>query len=312
VVAALVVVALVAEADLLLPRALFVALAATLALAATTAQTGYAFDRLFRVNGTAGRPLTDPPGEVTGWVDQRVGRGADVTAVPFPTLANDYWASAAFWWDAEFWNVSVDRTAGVPGEFEWTPSTFPKLDLRLDALGRSSISPPGYVLQAFGDTRFHLAGTVVENNRGVFLVQPEEPWRADWSSTDLYDDGWTKPQKDAHILVYPYPGQGVAVTRTLSVSLYAPSGVTARPFTLAAGATTTGGSAGDNEVTAELALCVPPDRPTDARLSVQGSSFVTGDLRTPATFSSPRLAGAFVSRIYLSGAVGPRCQVRKA
>jgi hypothetical protein len=57
---------------------------------------------------------------------------------------------------------------------------------------------------------------------------------------------------------------------------------------------------------------VPPDRPADARLSVIGSSLVAGDLRTPETFSSPRRAGAFVSRIYLSGAVGAACQVRKA
>jgi hypothetical protein len=47
--------------------------------------------------------------------------------------------------------------------FEWTPSTFPKPALGFDRLGRASISPPGYVVQAVGDTRFHLMGTVIIN-----------------------------------------------------------------------------------------------------------------------------------------------------
>ena len=312
VVAALLAVVLIVEGRLLLRHSWLVALVAAIALVGTTARTGYAFERLFRVNGTAGRPLTAKPGPVAGWIDQRVGRDASVTAVPFPTLVGDYWASAAFWWDAEFWNASVDRTAGVPGEFEWTPSTFPKLDLRVDRLGRSSISPPGDVLQALGDTRFHLSGTVILLNRGVFLVEPERPWRADWSTAGLYDDGWTVPGGVAHIHVYPYPGQSTPVTRSLTVSLFAPAGVASRPFRLSSNLGVTTAAAGTNEVSQQIAVCVPPGRAADATLTVSGSSFVAGDLRTPETFSSPRRAGADVSRIYLSGAVGPACQARKA
>jgi hypothetical protein len=312
VVAAFLVVILVVEGELLLRRSLLVALVAVLALAGTTARTGYAFERLFRVNGTAGRPLTTKMGPVAGWIDSTVGRNANVTAIPFPTLVGDYFASAGFWWDAEFWNASVDRTAGVPGEFEWTPSTFPKLDLRLDQLGRASISPPGDVLQALGDTRFHLAGSVVLFNRGVFLVEPERPWRADWSTTGLFDDGWTKPGAVAHIHVYPYPGQSGPARRTLTVSLFAPTGVASRPFALKSNLGAATGAVGGDEVSQEITVCVPPDRSADADLTVTGSSIVTGDLRTPATSSSPRRAGAFVSRVYLSGAVGPECQLRKA
>lgn len=312
VVAASLAVVLIVEGRLLLRHSWVVALVAVVALAGTAARTAYAFERLFRVNGTAGRPLTAKPGPVAGWIDQRVGRDAEVTAIPFPTLVGDYWASAGFWWDAEFWNASVERTAGVPGEFEWTPSTFPKLDLRLDRLGRSSISPPGDVLQAFGDTRFHLAGTVVLLNRGVFLVEPERPWRADWSTSGLYDDGWTIPGAVAHIHVFPYPGQSTPVTRSVTVSLFAPSGVASRPFRLSSNLGVATAAAGGNEVSQQITVCVPPNRPADAELAVSGSSFVAGDTRTPATFSTPRRAGADVSRIYLSGAVGPACQVRKA
>jgi hypothetical protein len=312
VVAALLVAILVVEGQLLLPRSLLVPLVAVLALVGTTARTGYAFERLFRINGTAGRPVTTKMGLVAGWIDGTVGRDANVTAIPFPTLVGDYFASAGFWWDAEFWNASVDRTAGVPGEFEWTPSTFPKLALHLDRLGRASISPPGDVLQALGDTRFHLAGSVVLFNRGVFLVKPDRPWRADWSTSGLFDDGWTRPGAVAQIHVYPYPGQSGPARRTLTVSLFAPTGVASRPFALRSNLGSATGAVGGDQVTQEIAVCVPPDRSAEADLTVMGSSFVTGDLRTPATFSSSRRAGAFVSRVYLSGAVGPACQLRKA
>lgn len=312
VVAALLTVVLVVEGQLLLRRSWLVALVAVLALVGTTARTGYAFERLLRINGTAGRPLTAKMGPVAGWVDGTVGRDANVTAIPFPTLVGDYFASAAFWWDAEFWNASVNRTAGVPGAFEWTPSTFPKLDLHLDRLGRASISPPGDVLQALGDTRFHLAGSVVLLNRGAFLVEPERPWRADWSTTGLFDDGWTRPDVVAHIHVYPYPGQSGPATRMVTVSLFAPPGVVSRPFRLSSNLGAATGAAGENEVSQQLAVCVPSSRSADVELSVSGSSVVTGDLRTPETFSSPRRAGAFVSRVYLSGAVGAACQVRNA
>ena len=112
--------------------------------------------------------------------------------------------------------------------------------------------------------------------------------------------------------MFPYPGQSTPVTRSVTVSLFAPSGVASRPFRLSSNLGVATAAAGDNEVSQQITVCVPPDRPADAELAVTGSSFVAGDTRTPATFSTPRRAGADVSRIYLSGAVGPACQVRKA
>lgn len=295
--------ALVVEAGVLLGRRAAVALA-VLALALTAAEGGYAFERLFRIDGTAGRPLTADPSHDLAWIDPIVGRNGNVTIVPSPMIAGDYWSSAAYWWDAEFWNVSVDRSAGIPGEFEWTPSTFPKLALTFDRLGRASISPPGDVLQAVADTRFHIAGTVVTNNRNAFLVQPEQPWRADWTASGLYDDGWTKPGVTAHIRVYSYPGQDRAVLRSLTVSLYAPPGVAARPVTVG----TTHGVAGGNEVNVGASVCVPRNGSATVPVSSTGASTIYGDLKTDRTFSSPRPAGVEIARIYLSGAIGADCR----
>lgn len=302
VVLALVAAALVVEAALLFGRRALVGLA-VLALLLTTAETGYAFERLFHVDGTAGRPLTvDPSGELA-WVDRTVGAGADVTMIPSPVVAGEYWPNAAYWWDMEFWNRSANRQAGIPGEFEWTPSTFPKLAPRFDRLGRSSVSPPGDVLQAVGDVRFHIAGTVVTNNRGVFLVKPDEPWHADWTTRGFYDDGWTKPGTTAHIRVYAYPGQNRRVLRTLTVYAFAPAGVTSRAMTVGSSSV----SAGANEVSVDATVCVPPNGSAEVPVTVQGSTQIYGDPRTDVTFGRSRLGGVQISRIYLSGSIGADC-----
>jgi RNase P/RNase MRP subunit POP5 len=302
VVCTLVTAALAVEAGILLGRRAVVPLAA-LALVLATAETGYAFERLFRVNGTAGRPLTVDPSSQLAWVDRIVGRNASVTMVPYPIIPGDYWSSAAYWWDMEFWNVSAERTAGIPGTFEWTPSTFPKLALTFDNVGRTNVSPPGDVLQAVADTRFHIAGTVVINNRSVFLVDPERPWRADWTTTGFDDDGWTRPGVVAKIRIYAYPGQDQRVQRRVTVSAFAPSGVSSRPLTVGDARVV----AGENEVSVEATVCVPPNGSAALPVRVDGASPVYGNPSTELTVAQPRLGGVQISRIDLSGHVGPSC-----
>jgi hypothetical protein len=302
VVASLIAAAAVVEAGVLFGRRTVVPLAA-LALLLTTAETGYAIERLFRLDGTAGRPLTVDPSPELAWVDRIVGRGGSVTMVPYPIVPGDYWSSAAYWWDMEFWNVSAERTMGVPGAFEWTPSTFPKLALTFDRSGRANMSPPGYIVQAVADARFHIAGTVVTNNRNVFLVEPERPWRVDWSTSGLDDDGWTKPGVVARIHVYAYPGQTGSVLRTVTVSAFAPSGVSSRPLTVGSSTTV----AGENEVSVDAAVCVPPEGSGELEVRVDGASVIYGTPRTDLTVTEPRGGGVQLSRIYLSGQVGAGC-----
>jgi hypothetical protein len=295
-------VVLVVEAAVLLGRHAPVVLAVC-AVVLVVAETGYAFERLFRIDGTAGRPLTVDPSHDLAWVDRAVGRNAQVTFFPFPTITGDYFTDAAYWWDLEFWNVSAQHSAGIPGTFEWTPSTFPKQALRFDRVGRANISNPGYVLQAVGDTRFHLAGTVLTNNRRVFLVEPEQPWRADWSTSGLYDDGWTRPGKPAVVHVYPYPGQKTRVLRQVQVSAFAPEGVSARRFSVGAQKAVVR----DNEVTVPVEVCVPRHAPGDIVVRVDGESSIPPDVRDIASAAQPRTGGIQISRIYLSGEIGKRC-----
>ena len=123
------------------------AVLAVLVAFALPAETAYAFSRLFDVNGTSGRPLTLDQGVVFDWLDRTLGTGASVTMVPYPVNYADYWASVGWWWDLEFWNKSVDRAAYLPGQFLWTPSTFPRVMLRFDpTTGVANASPTPYVV----------------------------------------------------------------------------------------------------------------------------------------------------------------------
>ncbi|HZT90501.1 MAG TPA: hypothetical protein VFA05_00515 [Gaiellaceae bacterium] len=299
--------AVTVEAGVLLRRRAAVALLAALALALACAQTSYAFVRLFRVPGTAGRPLTQDQSNVFDWVDRTVGRNARVAMVPYPIVTGDYWASVAFWWDLEFWNRSIAWNVGLPGEFEGTPSTFPKTYLRFDRLGRANVTLPGDVAQAVSDARFHLAGTVLIDDRNVFLVDPERPWRVDWTTSGLYDDGWTKPNTAGTILVYPLPGQVGAVERSLTVYAESPPTVASRPFVLSADGRAFRGAATPGGVTLGATVCVPATRAAGVRLSASGASPIYGDPRTLQSFGRPRSGGILVTRIDVSGQTHGAC-----
>ena len=90
----------------------------------------------------------------------RSGTSPSVTIVPYASLPGEYLASVADWWDLEFWNRSVVRSAHFPGQYEFTPSTFPKVFLTFDPrTGAASESPTRYVAQSDKETRFRISGT---------------------------------------------------------------------------------------------------------------------------------------------------------
>jgi hypothetical protein len=302
IVAVLLAAVLVVEVVLLAGRHAAVVLAAC-ALVLASAETAYAFERLVRIDGTAGRPLTADPSGILSWIDRAVGPGANVTLVPFPVNAGEFASNEAYWWDAEFWNRSATAVAGRPGEFEWTPTTFPKLALRFDRTGRANLTRDGFVLQAVGDTRFHLAGSVVTNNRNAFLVRPTTPWRADWSASGLYADGWTRPGTASRVHVYPYAGQPHAVLRQVTVSAFNPAGVSERRLTFGGRSAIVRG----DEASVTTTVCVPRDRPADVVLRVDGQSSIPSSPSSVVTANEPRTGGVLISRIYLSGQIGAAC-----
>jgi hypothetical protein len=304
--------ALFFEASVLVRRSYVVAALVLIVAVALPLETRYAFQRLFAVDGTSGRPLTLAQGEVFDWVDRTIGTQAEVAMVPYPVNYADYWAGVGFWWDMEFWNKSVDRAVYLPGKFYWTPSTFPKIVLRFNPqTGAANRSPAPYVVESDEETRFRISGKQVvtpHDTRNTLLLQAAMPWRVDWLTFGLTDDGWTKPHVTARVRVFSFAGQHGSVTRTLTLGVFAPYPIHARPFRAVSNLTTIRGVAnGGNRVLAVLKVCVPAHGYSDVRLSTRQHSATWGDLKSIGTALRPRQAGVLLTEIAVADEIGPQC-----
>ena len=310
IVAALLLAVAYAEGAALVPRTpLAVALAALL-LVALPAETGYAFKRLYAVNGTSGLPLTLDQSVVFGWVDRTITTNSEAVMVPYPVIRGDYWANIGYWWDFEFWNRSVDREAGPPDQFSGTPpGSFPKIDLRFDPqTGLANFDVDSYVAQAAADARFHVRGRALTTERDVTIVFPDRPWRADWVTYGLYPDGWTRPRRTARIRVFAAPGQRTAVERKLTVTLLGPGDTAARHTVLRSNTGTWPlDVTSANSVQQVVTVCVPRNGPADVTLRADGASPIYGVQSTVETFAQGRDAGVLVGQIALDEKPGATC-----
>jgi hypothetical protein len=302
------------EATVVLRRSWVAGALVVLLLVGLPAETSYAFQRLFRVNGTAGRPLTLDQGVVFDWVDRIVGPNADVTMVPYPVVPGDYYSGVGFWWDLEFWNKSVVRAAYLPHEFQWTPSTFPETVLHFNpTTGLANVSPTTYVAESFQESRFHISGTPVPSDadtRGTSLIQADQPWRTDWLTFGLSDDGWTSPGRTGRVRVFATPGQKRSEIRTIGVGVIAPNDVASRPFTLTSNQGTIQGTANAvDRVVEEVPVCVPAHGYSDVTLSTPDSSPTYNDPNSYTTFAAPtrRVVGVQVTQVALADEIGGRC-----
>jgi hypothetical protein len=291
-------------------RTLVAVVLAALTLAALGAETAYAWVRLFRAPDTAGRALTHPQAERFTWLDRTVGRESPVTLVPYPTIPGDYWASVGSWWDLEFWNVSAGRAAYYPGQFEGTPSTFPKLHLRFDRRnGAAGSSPSRFVALSAKETRFRISGPVRAEQYNVLLVDATRPWRTDWLTFGLTDDGWTKPGVEARIRVFAVPGQRSAVSRSLSLAIRAPDASNRIAFTVRSNvARWDDDERNAGTVVGSIRVCVPRTGYTDVRLSTPIEGPTYGDMRDASSFGFERRLGVFLSSIALADEFGAPCR----
>jgi hypothetical protein len=298
------------QAAKLLRRRQLAVVLALLTLAALPAETAYAWVRLFRGPDTAGRPLMRPGADRFTWLDQALGPRGKVTLVPYPTIPGDYWASVGSWWDLEFWNASAARAAYYPGQFEETPSTFPKLHLRFDrASGAANVSPTDWVAQSAKETRFRISGAVRAEKYNVLLVNAVRPWRADWLTFGLTDDGWTRPGAPARIRIFAMPGQRTAISRTLSLAVRAPESSPRARFTVRSNvAGWDDDEANTGTVVGAIRVCVPRTGYTDVRISTPLAAQAYGDMRDANSFGFERRLGVFLSSIALADEIGAPCR----
>jgi hypothetical protein len=300
---------LIMQATVLLRRRVLAALLVGLMLMALPAETGYAFAKLFATNGTSGRPITLAQSSFFSWIDKAVGRNASVTMIPYPLLLQDYGANVGYWWDVEFWNAAVDRDATHSSAYSWTPSTFPKQDLTFDpTTGRASESPSDYVVQAVADARFHIAAAeTVLNYRGAWLVRAAQPWRADWVTSGLFEDGWTRPGAVAKIKVFAKPGQTTPVQRYVTLGVYAPTYTQQAAIDVSSNADHWHEDPLDVETTHQVGVCVPPKGFAEISITSPARTKILGDPTTVENYSSAaRVGGVLLTQIALADETG-RC-----
>lgn len=283
-------------------------LAVVLVLALPTA-TAYAFARFFGNNDWASRPITNPQVDQFAWVDKAVGRNAVVTIATYP-VSSSWFVNFRVWRDYQYWNASIDRDVERPrGAFSFSSFWFPKIALGFDpTTGRADVSPSPYVLEADQESRFRIAGKELVNSPdGLRLIHADLPWRADWLSFGLYDDGWTRPGVTAHVRVYAFPHQSRPLIRSLGFGLRAPDGVSARPFVLRSNEGVVRGSASQDTLFEEIRVCVPPRGFAEVLLRVPASSVIPGDLATLDSSLRSRVGGLFLSQIALADELGGSC-----
>jgi hypothetical protein len=296
----------------LLPQLRVGAVLVVLLVLALPATTAYAFARFFGTNDWASRPITNPQVEQFSWVDKTVGRNSAVTIATYPVSSN-WFVNFRVWRDYQYWNGSIDRDVELPrGVFTYSSFWFPKTYWQFDpTTGRADVSLTPYVLEAAQESRFRVSGKEIASSStdGLRLIRADLPWRTDWLSFGLYDDGWTRPGVTARVRVFAMPHQHGSILRGITFGIHGLDGVAARPFVLRSNQGVVRGVASQDTVFQGIRICVPAKGYAEVRLRTPDSSAIPGDLATLATSLQPRAGGVFLSQIGLADELGGPCNL---
>jgi hypothetical protein len=300
IVCALLLLAVLALGRVLLPRTAVLAVFVAATALFLTGETAYAFKRLFVVNGTAGRPITVTQGSIFDWLDHLIGPNQEVTMIPYAQISGDYWATTAFWWDLEFWNRSVTRAAYPGNRFAEQQATFPKLQLTFDpSTGRANTSPTRYVAESDRESRFRITGATLTVQRDVRLIDAARPWRLDWMTFGLDDDGFTRPGRRASIRIFPAPGQRGPLLRFVTLQVAAHNKPQSAVITSNAGSVRASVPA-DADTMIQAKVCVPARGYATIHVRPIGVAQVYGDLGVRAGIYESRIRGVQLVRISLA------------
>lgn len=148
----------------------------------------------------------------------------------YPVNVADYSAGVAYWWDVEFWNESVVEDSAIGSEFQGPEPWVHEFDERTGVARRPDET--ARVVMHKTDVRFGLAGKPLLYDREAYLIEAERPWRADFVTSGIYGDGWTRPHVPATIRIFANPGQRTAVKRFITIAILAPSPSVDHPVTI--------------------------------------------------------------------------------
>jgi len=143
----------------------------------------------------------------------------------------------------------------------------------------------------------------------VLLVDAERPWRTDWLTFGLTDDGWTLPGTTARVRVFASPGQRTAVSRTLSLAIRAPDGAPRISFDVRSNvARWHDDEVNTGTVVGSIRLCVPSAGYAEARITTPVTGQTYGDMRDVSSYGFERHLGIFLSSIALADEIGAPCR----
>lgn len=216
------------------------------------------------------------------WIDAALPRGSSVG------LVNARYPTSEFWWDVEYWNERVDRAYSLDGATTYTP--FPHRDWTLDrttGLVHGS-APPRFAVFARSDVRFRPQNApVLARTKSFELRRLPEHVRADWASSGLTPDGWTRGIARFHI--YPRTGSA-ARRRTVTIQLASLGGISrSTPYRIVArGRQVAQGRVPPRTTrTVRISLCVP----------ASGSAMASLDVPTRSRILDGRVVGVRVQAI---------------
>jgi hypothetical protein len=226
-------------------------------------QAVYVFERAALPGSKRASTIVTPERD---WIDAAVPGGRSVALVPSPYLAE------GFWWDAEFWNKTVERVLRIDGAPTFTP--FPADEVSFDfATGTlRGAAETDLLVVAINETRFHFAeAAALARLHPLMLVRVERPIRADWATRGAELDGWTRPGRPVTVRLYPRATPG---RREVTVTVSAPSEAGAPlEYSLEADGRTAHGTVAPGTYSpARVAVCVAGDAPTDLTLVTVGEA----------------------------------------
>ena len=214
------------------------------------------------------------------WVDQRVtSTTAAVEGVINSRAEVPVWytfANAAVWWELEFWNRSVDRVYRfgdrTGDDLTLAPIEPLSLNYASGALHARERQPPRQLVLSSTDVRFapeHRGSPVSHGD--LTLYRMSLPYRADWASKNIREDGWTEARHDAVVRLYARRDRPSEVRR-LRIVLHGGADVGGpRRYTSQALACDARAWSRDNS-SDHIDVCVPAGGHADVGLAVHGAT----------------------------------------
>jgi hypothetical protein len=212
------------------------------------------------------------------WVDQRVtSTTAAVEGVINSRAEMPVWytfANAAIWWELEFWNRSVDRVYRfgdrVGDDLTLGPIEPLSLDYASGGLHAGGRQPPRQLVLSTTDVRFapEYRGSPVRHG-DLTLYRTSLPYRADWASKNVREDGWTQAGRLAVVRLYARRDQPSELRR-LRIILHGGADVGGpRRYTITGPRLRRTSVVRDNR-SEQIDVCVPAGGHADVALAVHG------------------------------------------